>query len=268
MKKNSIHDKQLIEQYMPFLWKRILQLLPHGENNDQEDPNDQEEGDDLPGLPEDVDSDSEENQIKRIAGISYDPPRNSIARTTHRSQRVRPSLLPCWHTSTEKFFLLSLIPFFKITVTICYIIAFAQNQRNAFQLKNAVRFLALACGMSERVHGYLNYMSLASSRSTRLSALKALAKESASVLKSSMAIHNDMPLAPSIYIHNIDMEQKILQQSVGNRPVNLCGTWGISTSQTMSSSNHSPNQSWVWMPSRKHFRMPDLQIQPRIFMST
>lgn len=93
--KNSIHDKQLIEQYMPFLWKRILQLLPHGENNDQEDPNDQEEGDDLPGLPEDVDSDSEENQIKRIAGISYDPPRNSIARTTHRSQRVRPSLLPC-----------------------------------------------------------------------------------------------------------------------------------------------------------------------------
>jgi hypothetical protein len=63
--------------------------------------------------------------------------------------------------------------FKKIASTICSMVAFACNRRaNGFQLTNSVRFLA--CGVSDRVHDYLHYLGLTSSKRTALSALNRL----------------------------------------------------------------------------------------------
>ncbi|PLW28430.1 hypothetical protein PCANC_20815 [Puccinia coronata f. sp. avenae] len=85
--------------------------------------------------------------------------------------------------------------FKKIASTICSMVAFACNRcANGFQLTNSVRFLA--CGVSDRVHDYLHYLGLTSSKRTALSALNRLALNAK---------------------YNLDMEQKVHDLSVGNR---------------------------------------------------
>jgi len=112
-------------------------------------------------------------------------------------------------------------------------ISFAQNRRcNALQLNNTVRFFA--CGVSERVQEYLNYIGLASSRSTAISVLKSLAKESAKRIKTAMSLDTKCPIAPTMCIDNIDIEQRVHQSYVGNRSHTFRGTWGYV---------HMPNQN-------------------------
>ncbi|EFP90575.2 uncharacterized protein PGTG_16601 [Puccinia graminis f. sp. tritici CRL 75-36-700-3] len=113
----------------------------------------------------------------------------------------------------------------RVATTICAMIAFTQNRRhNALQLNNSVRFFA--CGVSERVHEYLNYIGLTSSRSTALAALKTLSSQGERAIRSAMRIVKSVPLAPTICINNIDIEQRVHQQSVGNRSHTWRGTWG------------------------------------------
>ncbi|EFP86716.1 uncharacterized protein PGTG_13098 [Puccinia graminis f. sp. tritici CRL 75-36-700-3] len=112
-----------------------------------------------------------------------------------------------------------------VVTTVCSMIAFASNRRaNGLQLVNAVRFLA--CGMSERVHEYMNFIGLSSSRWSALSALGSLAKCSQQRLRVAMAGKAGLPMAPSICIDNIDMVEKVHALSVGNRTHTFRGTWG------------------------------------------
>ncbi|POW19917.1 hypothetical protein PSHT_04078 [Puccinia striiformis] len=113
----------------------------------------------------------------------------------------------------------------RVAVTMCSMLAFANNRRqNYLQLHNSVRFYA--CGVSERVQEYLNYLGLCLSRRTATSAMMSLAKESYFILRRFMRGKEGHPLAPTICIDNIDMEQNVQQLSVGNRSVTFRGTWG------------------------------------------
>ncbi|EFP91557.1 uncharacterized protein PGTG_17611 [Puccinia graminis f. sp. tritici CRL 75-36-700-3] len=115
--------------------------------------------------------------------------------------------------------------FARIASTVCSMVAFAHNRRhNALQLNNAVRFTA--CGVSERVHDYLHYLGLCSSRRTAMSALKTLSIEGQEAIKEVMSIQANIPIAPTICIDNIDMEQGVHNLSVGNRSKTFRGTWG------------------------------------------
>jgi hypothetical protein len=104
-------------------------------------------------------------------------------------------------------------------------VAFACNHcANGFQLTNSVRFLA--CGVSDRVHDYLHYLGLASSKRTAVSALNRLALNAERKLRLVMASSKKSPMVPSICIDNLDMEQKVHNLSVGNRSHTFQGTWG------------------------------------------
>ncbi|PLW24737.1 hypothetical protein PCASD_05217 [Puccinia coronata f. sp. avenae] len=143
---------------------------------------------------------------KEVAGIGYTTPGTSQEGGNERAHRM--------------------------ATTICPMVAFGKNQRNnSLQLHNTVRLFA--CGASERVHEYMNYIGLSSLHSTALSALKTLAVESAETLKSLMKVKNNPLIAPSICINNIDIEQHVHQVSVGNLSNIVRGTWGYI---------HVPNQ--------------------------
>jgi hypothetical protein len=112
-------------------------------------------------------------------------------------------------------------------------VSFAHNRRhNALQLNNSVRLTA--CGVSERVQEYLNYLGLSSSQKTALSALRSLSLEGQAAIKKVMAWQSSCPIAPTICIDNIDMEQRVHDKSVGRRSNTFRGTWGYI---------HVPNQS-------------------------
>jgi hypothetical protein len=59
-----------------------------------------------------------------------------------------------------------------------------------------------------------------------MAALETLAKESADTLKEVVTTHMTLPIAPSICIDNIDIEQRVHQSSVGVRSNTFRGTWG------------------------------------------
>ncbi|PLW32873.1 hypothetical protein PCANC_07072 [Puccinia coronata f. sp. avenae] len=114
--------------------------------------------------------------------------------------------------------------FKRIASTVCCMMAFASNQRaNALQLTNSVRFLA--CGVSERVHEYLNYLGLSSSRRTALSVMTRLGINAERKLKKAMR-NQPLKMPPSICIDNLDMEQRVHEASVGHRSHTFRGTWG------------------------------------------
>ncbi|KNF05647.1 hypothetical protein PSTG_01050 [Puccinia striiformis f. sp. tritici PST-78] len=113
----------------------------------------------------------------------------------------------------------------RIATTICSVVAFAHNRRhNPLQLKNAVRLFA--CGASERVHEYFHHLGMCSSRKTALSALRTLTRGGEGDIRSVMALQRHCPIAPTICIDNIDMEQRVHDLSVGNRSNTFRGTWG------------------------------------------
>ncbi|PLW49187.1 hypothetical protein PCASD_03036 [Puccinia coronata f. sp. avenae] len=106
---------------------------------------------------------------------------------------------------------------------ICAMIAFARNCRNnGLQLHHAVQLFA--CGITERVQEYMNYIGLSASRSTAIAALKTLAKVQAENLKRIMANTTTL-IPPTICIDNIDMEERV-HQSIGHRTHTFRGTWG------------------------------------------
>ncbi|KAI7958836.1 hypothetical protein MJO28_002627 [Puccinia striiformis f. sp. tritici] len=115
--------------------------------------------------------------------------------------------------------------FHRIVSTICSIMCFAANRRaNSLQLTNSVRFLA--CGVTERVHEYMNYIALCSSRATAWETLKTLAVNAEKNTKKAKETTSSCPIAPTLCIDNLDIEQKVHDLSVGNRSHTYRGTWG------------------------------------------
>ncbi|OAV98166.1 hypothetical protein PTTG_01728 [Puccinia triticina 1-1 BBBD Race 1] len=136
--------------------------------------------------------------------------------------------------------------FRRIVLTVCAMMAFAVNRRcNSLQLNNAVRLMA--CGVSERVQDYLNHVGLSSSRRSALSAMSSLATEAAADLRVAMRLNQSVPIAPTICIDNIDMEQRVHDPSVGHRSHTFRGTWGYV---------HVPDSELV-----SSLVLPDLSLQ-------
>ncbi|KAA1124263.1 hypothetical protein PGTUg99_020108 [Puccinia graminis f. sp. tritici] len=230
------HDEVLTQHDMPFVFDLMMGTLGiqapgHGAQQEEEEVTDRSGGPETANTTNTVSPED-------LSGISY----TQVAHGHDRAQRV--------------------------ATTICAMIAFAQNRRhNAFQLNNSVRFFA--CGVSERVHEYLNYIGLASSRSTALSALRSLSIQGERAMRSAMRVVPGVPLSPTVCIDNIDMEQRIHQQSVGNRSHTWRGTWGyihipsndllakLDLDQLTLSSFHEAMS-----------RVEKLEIQPHMFLPT
>ncbi|KAI7949243.1 hypothetical protein MJO28_008064 [Puccinia striiformis f. sp. tritici] len=188
----TIHDQDLSQRDMPFLYSILYQLVLRAV------PSNSVEGEEV-SCEEEGRPNSEEEEAEMMMGISYECQKDPVARAHHRAQRI--------------------------ALTICQMVAFALNRRhNAFQLINAVRLYA--CGASDRLHEYLHYLGLAASRKTAISALKSLALENARKIQRVMRIHEGLALAPTLCIDNIDMEQRVHQKSVGKRNTMFRGTWG------------------------------------------
>jgi hypothetical protein len=101
-------------------------------------------------------------------------------------------------------------------------VTFASNRRkNAMQLENATTFLA--CGISDRVSKYLNFIGLTSSHSTAHLALCTLGdkSEKKSVKHMKIGAATSPNFCPLICIDNLDF-----QEAVDNQSSMFHGTWG------------------------------------------
>ncbi|KAH9443423.1 hypothetical protein MJO29_008185 [Puccinia striiformis f. sp. tritici] len=158
--------------------------------------------------------------------------------------------------------------FHRIVSTVCSIMAFAANRRaNALQLTNSVRFLA--CGVTERVHEYMNYIGLCSSRATAWETLKTLALNAEGNLKIAMAKDPRCPIAPSLCIDNLDIEQKVHELSVGKRSHTYRGTWGyihLPDQQLVSTLNSSELTLSAYQEAIRN--LDALVIEPWMFLPT
>ncbi|POV99134.1 hypothetical protein PSHT_13636 [Puccinia striiformis] len=111
-----------------------------------------------------------------------------------------------------------------ISATICAMVAFGTNHRdNALQIQNAV--VLLACGVTERVNMFLNYIGLSSSRRTAHRAIQALGKLAEKKILRIM-LDDTAVLAPIICIDNIDFEESVHDKSVEKTSQMFHGTWG------------------------------------------
>ncbi|KAI7933447.1 hypothetical protein MJO28_017650 [Puccinia striiformis f. sp. tritici] len=111
-----------------------------------------------------------------------------------------------------------------ISATICAMVVFGTNRRdNALQIQNAV--VLLACGVTERVNTFLNYIGLSSSRRTAHRAIQALGKLAEKKILRIM-LDDTAVLAPIICIDNIDFEESVHDKSVEKTSQMFHGTWG------------------------------------------
>ncbi|OAV94796.1 hypothetical protein PTTG_26880 [Puccinia triticina 1-1 BBBD Race 1] len=111
-----------------------------------------------------------------------------------------------------------------IATTVCLMVAFGANRcNNALQIQNTV--VLLACGVTERVSSYLNYISLASSCQTAHQALNSLGKIAERTVVKKMA-NSNAPLAPIICMDNLDFEESIHKKLVKKTTQIFHGTWG------------------------------------------
>ncbi|POW01479.1 hypothetical protein PSHT_12515 [Puccinia striiformis] len=112
-----------------------------------------------------------------------------------------------------------------ISATICAVVAFGANRRdNALQIQNSV--VLLACGVTERVSTFLNYIGLSSSRRTAHRAIQALGRIASKKITQIMSPNSKSPLAPIICIDNIDFEEAVHEKSVEKSSQMFHGTWG------------------------------------------
>lgn len=99
-----------------------------------------------------------------------------------------------------------LSPDVKIPVTVLSMIEFACNRRfNGTQLENSLAFVA--CGLSDRMNAYLNFIGLTSSRKTALKAMDTLGEAAAQNVKARCS--QTYSLRPSMILDNIDIQSRI-----------------------------------------------------------
>ncbi|EFP93896.2 uncharacterized protein PGTG_19924 [Puccinia graminis f. sp. tritici CRL 75-36-700-3] len=114
-----------------------------------------------------------------------------------------------------------------ISKTICSMVDFASNrQKNSMQLENAAVFLA--CGVSDCVNKYLNFIGLSSCCLTAHLALHTLGKKAEKTIINRMKLGPAASpnLCPLICIDNLDFQQAVHVKSVDNQSTMFHGTWG------------------------------------------
>ncbi|POW04138.1 hypothetical protein PSHT_11376 [Puccinia striiformis] len=233
----QVHDNQLTKYHMPFIYGLLMGILKAGTPTDDSAQEEERPPVDPTETPDDSSTSPEE-----MDGIAYELAHNPQDRYNHRAKRI--------------------------VTTICSMVGFARNRRaNALQLHNSVRFFA--CGISERVQEYMNYLGLCSSRSTGMSALNTLAKGNIKMLKTVMAINKEIPMAASICIDNIDMERRVHQSSVGHRSHTFRGTWGyihLPNKKLLATLDCSQLTLDAYHEAIK--QVPSMEIEPMMFLPT
>lgn len=118
---------------------------------------------------------------------------------------------------------MGLCPMVQATRTICSMVANICNRRlNALQIENGLTMLA--CGVSERVNAYLEYIGISVNRRTAIRALEHLGE----VLKKKLieVMGDDNWLAPFITLDNIDFQEHIHTTTVQKESTMCNGSWG------------------------------------------
>ncbi|KAA1114733.1 hypothetical protein PGT21_020656 [Puccinia graminis f. sp. tritici] len=152
-----------------------------------------------------------------------------------------------------------------LAATVCSMVAFGANRRdNALQIQNSV--VLLACGVSERVSTYLNYIGLASSRRTAHRAVSSLGRAAELKVIRQMASRKS-PLAPIICLDNLDFEESVHEKSVENTTQMFHGTWGYL---------HVPNKQLIDQFDPEDFLLEryqkaiqdsaEMKVQPSFFL--
>lgn len=101
-------------------------------------------------------------------------------------------------------------------------VAFACNRRcNGLQLENAVTFYA--CGVTETVNAYLNYIGLSSCRQTARNALETVGSKAAAKIR--LVFSKKTKLAPTICLDNIDMQERVHNVRMDTRTKMYHGSW-------------------------------------------
>lgn len=111
----------------------------------------------------------------------------------------------------------------QLPVTIISMIAFACNQRcNGLQLQNSLSFLA--CGVSDRVNDYLQFLGLTSSRQTALTAMDTLGAAAEITLKEMCS--KDYNIHPTMTLDNIDIQARIHDPRIESTTKMFHGSYG------------------------------------------
>ncbi|OAV93802.1 hypothetical protein PTTG_27164 [Puccinia triticina 1-1 BBBD Race 1] len=183
-------DKQMTDEEHPFLYKLLKSKILHQSNlQDQSLATKDDEKDDTDSLRGPLDKPVElDEETKAAARI-------------HRAH--------------------------MISKTICLMLTFTSNRRkNSMQLENAVTFVA--CGISDRVNKYLNFIGLCSSRKMAHLALRTLGKKDEQTIKNRMKLGpaKSPKFCPLICINNLDFQEAVHVRSVENQSSMFHGTWG------------------------------------------
>ncbi|KAI7948801.1 hypothetical protein MJO29_010466 [Puccinia striiformis f. sp. tritici] len=192
-------DTDLVEDHMPFLFRLVCNKL--NARPVKKVPSADPSQDDVLPAEEDPNSDTEE--VPEDLFDEADPRiRAECQSTCDHGRRVK---------MTAK--------------TVCSMVAFVYNRRNnGHQLANALTFLA--CGVSDRVNQFFNYIGISSSRKTAHQALKRLGRQSREKVATKISQSISETLAPFLCIDNLDFEQKVHDKSLGKENQMFHGTWG------------------------------------------
>ncbi|PLW21675.1 hypothetical protein PCANC_03175 [Puccinia coronata f. sp. avenae] len=154
-----------------------------------------------------------------------------------------------------------------VAKTVCSMVAYVARRNNGPQLANSVTFLA--CGVTDQVNMFLQYIGLSSSQKTAHLALNYLSKEAQKKVSTSLSKSLVPTLAPFICVENLDFEQKIQAKSIDRTNWMFHGTWGYV---------HHPSQLLIdLVPSadlildaycKAMFKASSLDVHPQMLLPT
>ncbi|POW01681.1 hypothetical protein PSHT_12434 [Puccinia striiformis] len=98
------------------------------------------------------------------------------------------------------------------------------HRQRIIMLANTLTFLA--CGVSDQVNQFLNYIGISSSCKTAHQALRRLGHQSKEKISAKISESILKNLAPFLCIDNLDFEQKVHDKSLGWENQMFHGTWG------------------------------------------
>ncbi|KAA1081968.1 hypothetical protein PGTUg99_031052 [Puccinia graminis f. sp. tritici] len=262
---------ETIKESMPFLYNLLMRKLARPDTNDDSDDEEEksDDGVDLAPLEESVpepdephvpvlESDSDTlTELDPNAKIPIALSEDDVMEIEHNI--LRPSTDPKIrkHKQNE-----------DMSRTICSMVTYGRNRRhNGFQLTNGLLFIA--CGVTERVNRYLNYIGITCCRRTAHLGLASLGKETEETLKTRSSDPNSKIFPPSICIDNLDFQQSIHTKSVGHMSTMFHGTWGY-IHRLSSSFFNSLDHTELSLASLKQAlkKSINLTVEPRHFAST
>ncbi|KAI7958063.1 hypothetical protein MJO29_006280 [Puccinia striiformis f. sp. tritici] len=155
------------------------------------------------------------------------------------------------------------------TATImCAMVAFICNRRNnGHQIGNAISLLA--CGVTERVSKFLQYIGLVSSRQTTHNALNRLSQQSERRIAAKLGrTPPNLPtLAPFLCFDNLDFEQKIHSKSIGRDNHMFHGTWGYIHQISQKLLDQFPKSELTLQSYKEAMaRVCKLRVTPKMFL--